>query len=72
MTESSVLANIRLVNTIDATSAYYIKGVTIPPNQSLRVVNGGEKLVMSNNMQLYISSNSLNSLDAVISYVEIV
>lgn len=53
-------------------SAYYIKGVVIPPNQSLRVINGGEKLVLSSSTKVYIQSTVADSLDLVMSYVEII
>lgn len=72
LTGSIVMASIRVENTLTATSAYYIKDVIIPPNQSLRVINGGEKLVLANNMNLYIQSNTAASLDLVASYVEII
>jgi hypothetical protein len=43
----------------------------VPPNQSLRVINGGERLVMAGNMNLYVKSNVADSLDLVASFVEI-
>ena len=53
-------------------TAYYIKDVVIPPNQSLRVINGGERLVLGGSNTLSIVSNTTASLDAVVSLVEIV
>jgi hypothetical protein len=53
-------------------SSYFIKDVIIPPNQSMRVVNGGEKLILATNMTMYINSNSADSLDLVMSYVDII
>lgn len=73
--DCSVLASIRVENATDLNdlqSAYYIKNVIIPPNQSLRVINGGEKLVLSTSMNVYISSSEADSLDLVASYVEII
>ena len=75
LTESVVLANVRVVNTTLTTptnSAYYIKDVIVPPNQSLRVINGGEKLVLGGDMEVYVSSNTDASLDLVASYIEVV
>lgn len=75
LTPGIVLANIRIVNTIASApnnSAYYIKEVIVPPNQSLRVINGGEKLVLAGDMEVYVSSNATASLDLVASYVEII
>jgi hypothetical protein len=54
------------------THAYYIKNVVLPPNQSLRVINGGEKLVLGSSTDLKVKSNAAASLDLVMSYVEII
>jgi hypothetical protein len=75
LTSTIVLASIRIVNTTETApndSAYYVKEVVVPPNQSLRVINGGEKLVLAGDMEVYVSANTDNSLDLVASYVEIV
>lgn len=53
-------------------NAYYIKDVVVPPNQSLRVINGGERLVLGGGNTLSIVSNTDSSLDAIVSLVEIV
>ena len=72
LTDSIVLVSIRVENTDTATSAFFVKDVIVPPNQSLRVINGGEKLVLASNMNLYVQANADASLDLVASYVEIV
>ena len=75
LTGGIVLATIRVENTVASApndSAYYIKDVIIPPNQSLRVINGGEKLVLAGDMKVYVQSNVADSLDFIASYVEIV
>ena len=71
LTESIVLASIKLHDTVGAVTAYFIKDVIVPPNQSLRVVNGGERLVLGPSTELIVSSNTDSSLDVVLSYVEI-
>jgi hypothetical protein len=74
LTGGIVLATIRVENTTLSTpndSAYYIKDVIIPPNQSLRVINGGEKLVLAGDMKVYVQSNVAASLDFIASFVEI-
>jgi hypothetical protein len=74
LTEGVVLATIRLELTDGedpVSSAFYIKDVSVPPNQSLRVINGGEKLVLAGNMKVYVKSNLASSIDLVASYVEI-
>jgi hypothetical protein len=52
-------------------SAHYMKDVVIPPNQSLRVINGGEKLILGSSTSVFITSNVNSSLDLVMSFVEI-
>jgi hypothetical protein len=69
MTEGIVLASIKLSDT--STEAYYIKNIIVPSNQSLRVINGGERLVLGVDTEVYIFSNTPDSLDLVLSYVEI-
>lgn len=70
-TQSVVTANILLEDTINSTNAYFVKNVLVPPNQSLRVINGGEKLIIGPSTNVVMSSNTDASLDLVMSYVEI-
>lgn len=80
LTGGIVLADVRIEQLDDIAlpsptvegSAYYIKGVVLPPNQSLRVINGGEKLVLAPSTKVYIQSTVDASLDLVMSYVEII
>jgi hypothetical protein len=44
----------------------------VPANQSLRVINGGEKLVLAGDMKVYVLSSVAASLDFIASYVEII
>jgi len=55
-----------------STRGYYCKDVLVPANTSLRLVNGGEKLILGNSNELYVSCNTENGVDALVSYVEIV
>lgn len=71
MTTDIVLASVQIMDTGANTSAYYLKDILIPPNQSLRVINGGEKLILGSNVDVYIFSNTENALDLVMSFVEI-
>ena len=61
-----------LIQDDTSTRGYYCKDVLIPANTSLRLVNGGEKLILSERNELYAQSNTENSVDVLISYVEIV
>jgi len=71
VTSSIVLASIHLEDSVSATSAYYIQNAVIPPNQSLRVVNGGERLVLGEQTAIVITTNTDDSVDLVLIYVEI-
>ena len=70
LTEGIVLVDIMLKDSTSVTG-YYGKNLVLPPNSSLRVVNGGEKLILSTSNILYMSTNVPDSVDAIISYVEI-
>jgi hypothetical protein len=48
-----------------------MSGVVIPAGQSLRVVTGGEKLILAASTAVIITSSIASSLDIVISYVVI-
>lgn len=53
-------------------TGYFLKDVMLPPNTSLRAVNGGEKLILAPNNTLYLQADEDEACDAVISYVDIV
>jgi hypothetical protein len=72
LTGSIILASVQISDSETATSAYYVKDVLIPPNQSLRLVNGGERLVLGPSTSINIQSNTNNAIDLVLSYVEII
>lgn len=55
-----------------STRGYYCKDVLVPANTSLRLVNGGEKLILAERNELYVSCNAEAGLDVLISYVQIV
>ena len=71
LTGSIILASVRILDENTLASAYYVKEIVIPPNQSARIVNGGERLVLSESTSVLIQANQDNSLDLVLSYVEI-
>ena len=70
-TTGIILASIQLQDTVAITSAYYIQNVPIPPNQTLRVVNGGEKLILGPATNVIVRSNADVAIDLVMSWVEI-
>jgi hypothetical protein len=55
----------------NSTQAHYVKGLAIPPNTSVKVVTQGEKLILPETTAIRIVSDTEDSVDTVISYVEI-
>jgi len=59
---------------IDATGAgtdYHIcKGLTIPPNSSVELIQGGAKIVIQSGDILHAKSNTGSALDIWVSYVD--
>ena len=70
VSESNLFVSVTVTDDQDV-EGYYLKDVTLPPNSSLRVINGGEKLILANDNQLKVISNLDDSIDVVLSYVEI-
>lgn len=70
-TSDLIMASVIVTDDL-GTDGYYVKDILIPSNTSLRVLNGGEKLVLASLNELAISCNVDAGLDAIISYVEIV
>lgn len=68
-TGALVTASIQLNN--GATTAYFMSNIVIPANQSLRVVTGGEKLILTASTTVIVTSSAASSIDIVISYVVI-
>jgi hypothetical protein len=61
-----------LVEDVLAVPAYYIKQLTVDPYTSVKVITNGEKLILAENCKLTIVSDTDASIDAVISYAEII
>jgi len=71
LTESIIFVNVKVIDE-DSVEGFYLKEVMIPPDTSLRALSAGEKLVLDTNNSLSISSSLPESIDVVISYVDIV
>jgi hypothetical protein len=71
VTSTVLLASVKLIDAVQGTEAFYVQNVLIPQNQSLRVVTGGERLVLGPNTGVVITSSLDDSIDLVISLVEI-
>lgn len=61
------------VHVVDAasTEAHLIKGLVIPPNTAVKIITQGEKLILPELASLRIVSDTADSIDTVVSYVEI-
>ena len=66
----TVVVDIQVVG-VDTTVAYYVKGLVIAPNTSVKVITQGEKLILPAETELRIVSDTADSIDATVSYVEI-
>jgi hypothetical protein len=55
----------------NSTQALYVSNIAIPPNSSLKLITQGEKLILPETAGLRIVSDTEDSIDATISYVEI-
>ena len=66
----TVVVDIQVVG-VDTTVAYYVKGLVIAPNTSVKVITQGEKLILPAETELRIVSDTADSVDATVSYVEI-
>ena len=55
----------------NSTQAYYVRGLTISPNSSAKVITQGEKLILPETAGLRIVSDTADSIDVTVSYVEI-
>lgn len=52
-------------------TAYFLKNILIAPQSSLKAITNSEKLIIAPDNELQISANVNNSIDAVVSFVEI-
>lgn len=55
----------------NSTQAHYVRGLVIPPNTSVKAVTQGEKLILPETSGLRIVSDTEDSVDSTVSYVEI-
>jgi hypothetical protein len=70
-TGSIIQASVQINDTIAGTTAYFIYNVTIPSNTTMRVINGGERLVLGPSTNVLVNSNNATSMDLIMSWVEI-
>ena len=66
----TVAVDVYIING-DSAVAHYVKKLPIPPNTSVKIITNGEKLILPELTGLRIVSDTENSLDSTVSYVEI-
>jgi hypothetical protein len=66
----TVVANVFVVDE-NSTQAYYVKGLVIPPNTTVKLITQGEKLILPETAGIRVVSDTEDSIDTTISYVEI-
>lgn len=70
LTEDIVKASIFITDEF-GTKGHYIKDIEIAPNSSARIINGGEKLLLSPSNTVSIVCDTYDGLDVVFSLVVI-
>lgn len=71
ITEAPVYIDV-LVQDDTSVTGYYLKETMLPANTSLRAVSTGEKLIIAPTNKLQVRSSLDDSVDVVLSFVEIV
>jgi hypothetical protein len=56
----------------ESSIGYMIKGMPLPPNTAMKPIGKGEKIVLDATNTLYVTSDTTESLDVILSLVEIV
>ena len=70
-TDEVVIVDVKVTDST-AVTAYYIKGLTIDPYTSAKLVTNGEKIILAESTTLTVVSDTANSIDLIASYAEIV
>jgi hypothetical protein len=71
LTQSFVYVDV-IIYDDTSVAGYYLKDTVLPANTALRVVNQGEKLILAANNKIQVRSSVTDSVDVVMSFVEIV
>jgi hypothetical protein len=70
-TTDSVAVDIQVIDATDV-AGYFIKQLLIPANTSAKIITNGEKLILAEDCTLRIVADTAASIDAIISYAEII
>jgi|TARA_R110000803_G_scaffold105709_4_gene173903 hypothetical protein len=71
LTQSFVYVDVLMQDDTSITG-YYLKQALLPANTSLRVVATGEKLIVAPSNKIQVRSSINDSVDVIVSFVEIV
>jgi hypothetical protein len=66
----TVVVNVFVIDE-NSTQAHYVRGLVIPPNTSVKIVTQGEKLILPETSGIRVVSDTEDSIDSTVSYVEI-
>ena len=66
----TVVVNMYVIDE-NSTQATYVRGVVIAPNTAVKVITQGEKLILPATSGIRIETDTEDSVDVTISYVEI-
>jgi hypothetical protein len=66
----TVVANVYIIDE-NSTQATYARGLVIAPNTSVKIITQGEKLILPATSGIRIETDTEDSVDVTISYVEI-
>ena len=66
----TVVVNMYVIDE-NSTQATYVRGIIIAPNTSVKVITQGEKLILPATSGIRIETDTEDSVDVTISYVEI-
>ena len=64
---STIEVDVYIVN---SGNKYLAKGVVIPPNSAIELIQGGAKIVLANGDTLEAVSDTASSLDVVLSFID--
>ena len=65
---SSILVDVKIAN--GGTDYFIAKGVNIPPNSAIELIQGGAKIVLKSGDVFEAVSDTASSLDVVTSYID--
>ena len=66
----TVVVNVYVIDE-NSTQAHYVRGLSISPNSTAKIITQGEKLILPETAGIRIVCDTEDSIDSVISYVEI-